>query len=130
MSRRVVSAVVALVLAAKTVPALAQLPPYAAQMERLAEILGSLHYLAGLCDEGPSPWREAMIGLLDAEAPAEPFRARIIDRFNVGYASFAAVYQRCTDAAEAAITRYREEGAALAARVTVDFGTPPPAPAP
>ncbi len=121
---------IAIMAGLSAAPATAQLPPYASQMERLAEILGSLHYLAGLCDAAPSPWRDAMAGLLDVENPAEPFRARIIDRFNVGYASFAAVYVRCTEAAEAAMVRYREEGAELAARVATDFGAPAPEPPP
>lgn len=122
--RSVLSAAFAIAFALSAGGASAQLPPYASQIERLAEILGSLHYLAGLCGDGTSPWRNAMAGLIEAENPPEPFLARIIDRFNVGYASFAAVYTRCTEAAQAAMARYREDGAALAARVAADFGAP------
>lgn len=114
------SAVLALVLAGS--PALAQLPPYAERMERLAEILGSLHYLTELCDDAPSLWRDAMEALLADENPAEAFRVRFIDRFNLGFSSFAAVYQRCTPAALLAIDRYRTEGAALATAIATEFG--------
>ena len=103
-------------------PAAAQLPPYAAQMERLAEILGSLHFLTGLCDESPSPWRDAMLSLLVDEAPEDAFAARLIDRFNLGYSSFAAAHRQCSATAEAAIERYRSDGAAIAARLNAEFG--------
>lgn len=89
-------------------------PPYDAELVRLAEVLGSLHYLAGLCgDVGPS-WRGEMEDLLDAERPDGPRRARLIDRFNLGYSSFASVYRTCTAAARLALRRYRDEGAGLA----------------
>ena len=66
--------------------------PFDADLQRFAEILGSLHYLAGLCDPGPSPYRGQMTALLDAEAPEAAFRAQLVDRFNLGFSSFAAVH--------------------------------------
>lgn len=123
IGRRAAIAAIGLTLAAGTVSAQAILPPYAPQMERLGEILGSLHFLSGLCEAAASPWRDAMTGLLLEENPHEAFRLRIIDRFNIGYSSFAAVYQRCTPAAEEAMARYRAEGIALIATVTQEFGT-------
>ncbi|MCC6734825.1 MAG: TIGR02301 family protein [Bauldia sp.] len=107
-------------------PAAAQDKPYAEQLGRLAEILGSLHYLAGLCDPGPSPYRGQMTALLDAEAPEAAFRAQLVDRFNLGFSSFAAVHRQCTPAAREAIVLYRADGAALAADIAVQYGTPVP----
>lgn len=105
-----------------SMPALAADPPYEAMLQRLAEVLGSLHYLSGLCDGAGSIWREQMQGLIDAEEPEEARRIRLIDRFNVGYTSFASVYRSCTPAARAAAVRYRAEGAGLAGEISARFG--------
>ena len=55
----------------KTLP-----PAYEAQMLRLSEALGALHYLRNLCgaDEG-ALWRDEMQKLIDAEQPDEQQRA-------------------------------------------------------
>lgn len=108
----------------------AQEKPYAEQLGRLAEILGSLHYLTGLCDPEPSPFRDQMTAVLEAETPEVAFRAQLVDRFNLGYSSFAAVYRHCSPAARDAIALYRADGAALAAAIATQYGTPAPAPAP
>lgn len=97
-------------------------PIYAADLERLAEILGALHYLTGLCEDDPSPWRDQMAILIEVEQPSDSRRGRLIDRFNLGYSAFATIHRRCTDAASAALVRYREEGAALAADLATRYG--------
>lgn len=118
------------IAAASGQQATAQDKPYAEQLGRLSEILGSLHYLAGLCDPAPSPYRDQMTAVIEAEAPAPAFRAQLIDRFNLGYSSFAAVYRLCTPAAGEAIAVYRADGATLAAAIATQYGTPAAAPAP
>lgn len=126
--RRITCLVLAVALAmAGGERAAAQDKPYAEQLGRLAEILGSLHYLTGLCAAEPSPFRDQMTAVIEAEAPEAAFRAQLIDRFNVGYSSFAAVYRQCTPAAEAAIALYRTDGAALAMAIAAQYGTPAPA---
>ena len=59
-------------------PARAQdsVAPYDATLQRLAEILGALHYLRGICgaNEGQK-WRNQMQALVDAEAPTGSYRA-------------------------------------------------------
>lgn len=97
-------------------------PVYSADLERLAEILGSLHYLAELCEDGASPWRDEMAALIELEAPSETRRGRLVDRFNLGYSAFATVHRRCSDAAAAALVRYREEGADLAEDLATRYG--------
>ncbi len=104
-------------------PARAQLPPYATDLERLAEILGSLQFLTELCEDTPAPWRDEMEQILTLAEPDRAWRARLTDRFNIGYSSFAAVYRQCTDAARLAITHYREEGAAITGDVAARFGS-------
>ena len=97
-------------------------PPYEPQLQRLAEILGSLHYLDQLCGGTAPAWRDEMAALLTAEAPEADRRARLVDRFNLGYGSFAAVYRTCTPSAVLALERYKKEGAALTRDIADRFG--------
>lgn len=96
--------------------------PFEPSLLRLSEVLGSLHYLDGLCGKPNPQWRELMEKLLAAEAPDDERRARFIARFNRGYRSFASVYSGCTPSAEAAMARYRQEGEELASQTAARFG--------
>jgi uncharacterized protein (TIGR02301 family) len=100
-----------------------QVVPYDAALLRLAEIMGSLHFLQQLCDgEGSSAWRDQMAALLDAEQPDDQRRARLVDRFNRGFESYRSVYRGCTDSARMAITRYQEEGTTIATDIRARYG--------
>src|SRR5262245_50466375 len=68
--------------------------PFDAGLARLSEILGSLHYLRGLCgaNEG-AKWRAEMQALLDAEAPSGQRRAQFIAHFNRGYRAYLQTYR-------------------------------------
>lgn len=105
-------------------------PPYAQDMERLAEILGSLQFLTELCDADPGSWREQMETIIALEAggdeSSEEWQARLTNLFNLGYSSFAAVYRTCTPSALTAVTLYRDAGAKIAAGITSRYGTPLP----
>lgn len=97
--------------------------PYDGRLMRLAEILGSVHYLRNLCKGGESEWRRMMEELLAEETANEPQRAaRLTAAFNRGYRSFAATYVKCTPQAIAAEEAYRAEGATLATEITARFG--------
>src|ERR1700712_2608111 len=63
--------------------------PFDGDLLRLAEILGSLHYLRGICgsNEGQK-WRNQMQLLVDAETPGGDRRTRMIASFNRGYRGF------------------------------------------
>ncbi len=89
-------------------------PPYEKEMVRLAEILGSIHYLRELCDanEG-SLWRDQMNALLQAEEPGPQWRAYLVQNFNTGYRGFQRTYRHCTQSAALAAQRYMEEGGQL-----------------
>ena len=84
--------------------------PFDGDLQRLAEILGTLHYLRGICgsNEGQK-WRNQMQALVDAETPSGERRARMIAGFNRGYNGFQQTYRSCTPAAVVAIRRYIEE---------------------
>jgi uncharacterized protein (TIGR02301 family) len=90
-------------------------PIYEDQLLRLAEILGSLSFLRGLCGATDAEtWRDEMRALLAAEHPGPLRQGRLVGRFNHGFETFNAVYRSCTPSAERAIRRYLEEGRTLA----------------
>jgi uncharacterized protein (TIGR02301 family) len=91
-------------------------------LQRLSEILGSLHYLRSICNanEG-TKWRTEMQALIDAEASGAERRARMTAAFNRGYSGFQQAYRTCTPAAAVAIRRYLEEGAKIAREVTARY---------
>lgn len=99
-------------------------PPYDADLLRLAEILGALHYLRPLCGAAGEEqrWRDEMATLIDTEQPSEARRGKIVAAFNRGYSSFAQVYRVCTPAANVAVERQLEEGARLAHDIVVRYG--------
>ncbi|OAP40614.1 hypothetical protein AU381_01510 [Sinorhizobium glycinis] len=99
-------------------------PPYEQRLIRLAEILGSVHYLRNLCLGKPEDsWRRSMQELIDKESADEPKRReRMTAAFNRGYRTFASVYTVCTEPATLAEERYRAEGATLASEIVARFG--------
>ena len=96
--------------------------PFDADLQRLAEILGALHYLRGICaaNDG-AKWRNEMQALIDAETPSGERRARMIAGFNRGYNWFQQTYRVCTPAADVAIRRYVEEGAKISRDLTARY---------
>jgi uncharacterized protein (TIGR02301 family) len=101
----------------------AQAPaPFDTNLQRLAEILGALHYLRGICgaNEGQK-WRNEVQALIDAEAPTGERRARMIASFNRGYRGYQQSYRTCTPAADLVIRRFLEEGSKIAREVTARY---------
>ena len=96
--------------------------PYDGDLQRLAEILGALHYLRRICgaNEGQK-WRNEMQALLDAETPSGDRRNRLQVRFNRGYRGFQQTYRTCTPAADLVIRRYLDEGAKIAREITARY---------
>ena len=104
-------------------PALsAQDAPYEGKMLRIAEVLGSLHYLRNLCGETSNEWRERMDAIIAAEKPDEAERLRLVSSFNHGYRAFSDNYVRCTSSALAAIDRYMKEGESLSNELISRYG--------
>ncbi len=97
--------------------------PYDPYLLRLAEVLGSVHYLRTLCKTGEgTTWRDAMTDLITLENPDPSRRARLVARFNRGYRSLDEVYRACTPSARLAGDRYTEEGRTLTRQITQRFG--------
>ena len=105
-------------------PEITELPPpiYEKQLLRISEILGSLHFLRGLCGDGDeATWQAEMRALLEAEQPTPQRKARLVGRFNHGFETYNSVYRSCTPSARKAISRYLEEGAALSKDVRTRY---------
>ena len=117
-------AVIASILICLAVPARAvDTPaPFDNDLQRLAEILGALHYLRAVCgaNEGQK-WRNEMQALIDAEASDGDRRRKIIASFNRGYRGFQQTYRTCTPAADLAIRRYLDEGAKISREITARY---------
>ena len=107
--------------------------PFDNDLQRLAEILGALHYLRAVCggNDGQK-WRNEMQGLIDAEAPDGDRKRKIVASFNRGYQGFQQTYRSCTPiwihadeqirfAAISAIRRYLEEGAKISREITARY---------
>jgi uncharacterized protein (TIGR02301 family) len=96
--------------------------PFDKDLQRLAEILGELHYLREICgaNEG-AKWRNEMQSLIDAETPNGERRRKIVAAFNRGYRGFQQTYRTCTPAADVAIRRYLEEGAKISRDITARY---------
>ena len=98
-------------------PAAAADQPFDAGLMRLAEVLGSLHFLRNLCGEKGDAWRGVMEKLLEAENPDAGARAR-----NSSPASTAATAPSRAPTRAApprpteAIGRYMKEGESAGAR--------------
>src|SRR5262245_51544416 len=126
MQRRLTAALLVALLTFAIVgaPAHAQPPaPYDGNLKRLAEIMGALHYLRGLCGANDGQkWRTEIQALIDAEAPTGERRTRMIASFNRGYRGFQQSYRTCTPAADIVIRRYLEEGSRIAREVTARYG--------
>jgi uncharacterized protein (TIGR02301 family) len=90
--------------------------PYDTQLLRLAELMGSLHYLRELCgaNEGQN-WRGIMQEIVAAEGTNALRRARFVESFNRGYRGYSRTYRSCTPTALTAIQRFVEQANTIAA---------------
>ena len=100
-------------------------PPYEAQIQRLAEVMGGLSFLRDLCGEGDGDdWRGKMAQLRDADAAAGPRRQRLTAAFNRGFRGYELTYRVCTPNARLVIARYLDEAESLSHEVATRYGNP------
>jgi uncharacterized protein (TIGR02301 family) len=98
-------------------------PPYEKELLRLAEILGSLAFLRGLCTAADAPeWPKGMQTLVDAEGVTPARKERLAGAYNRGYRAFALTYRVCTPSAHEATTRYLAEGETLSRTLAGRYG--------
>lgn len=92
--------------------------PYDAQLMRLAEIMGALTYMRGLCgDKDAEDWRTRMQALLDAEGTPVSRKDRLAGAYNKGLESYGLSYRTCTANAYIVIKRYLGEGERIAKEI-------------
>jgi uncharacterized protein (TIGR02301 family) len=122
MPKRLIAALLLTVCLAIPAHAEDAAAPFDGDLQRLAEILGTLHYLRGICgsNEG-GKWRNQMQALIDAETPTGDRRSRMIAGFNRGYNGFQQTYRTCTPAALVAIRRYIDEGSKISRDLTARY---------
>jgi uncharacterized protein (TIGR02301 family) len=122
MSKLFVVALIVLCCLSSTARAQESAAPFDNELQRFAEILGTLHYLRGICgsNEG-NKWRNEMQALLDAETPSGERRVRMIAGFNRGYNGFQQTYRTCTPAATLAVRRYIDEGLKISRDLTARY---------
>lgn len=115
MQRLLVAVALAFLVAATPIRAQDGAPPYEADILKLSEILGALHYLRTLCnEEDAAAWRERMQALIKAEACTADRCERLAGAFNAGYQGFARNYRSCTPSARTAAQRFLADGSRLA----------------
>jgi len=96
--------------------------PYDPDLQRLAEILGALHFLRGICNANDGQkWRDEAQALIDAEAPSGKRHDAMVASFNRGFLGYEQSYRTCTPAARIVIRRYLEEGAKIARDITARY---------
>jgi uncharacterized protein (TIGR02301 family) len=105
MRLRVLAPALIVLCAALPRPVLAVDPPYEPQMERLAEILGSLYFLNPLCKPGGTDWRQELGDLVRLDQPDEDRQQRLYGAFNSGYTAYSRLYRNCTPSASEALAR-------------------------
>jgi uncharacterized protein (TIGR02301 family) len=120
MRLRPAAVLLALMIAAPA-PALAIDPPYQPQMQRLAEILGSLYFLNPLCSDATTDWRQQLADLVTLDQPDEDRQQRLYGAFNGGYQAFSRLYRTCTPSAEEALTRLLVEAETTAREIHTRF---------
>lgn len=96
-------------------------PPYQADMERLATIMGALYHLDDLCMQSGNNWRDQFAELMDLEEVDEDRRERLTASFNNGYYDFSRLHVRCTFNAQTMMKRFIEEGAEISKNIHTRF---------
>ncbi|ODT79622.1 MAG: TIGR02301 family protein [Pelagibacterium sp. SCN 64-44] len=109
MARLWKSLALAAMLAGLCAPAQAIDPLYQRQLERLAEIMGSLYFLQPLCTGPGEDWRAQMEELLTLDQPDDDRRQRLAGAFNQGYTAYARFHRACTPTAREALRRLLAE---------------------
>ncbi|WP_175868734.1 TIGR02301 family protein [Bartonella gabonensis] len=114
--------IIVLIFLVISMPTFAQRsPPYEKKLLRLAEILGSLHFLQNLCEPPTNQWYDYMNALIETEHPIPQRRAYFYEAFNEAYRAFSENYHHCTQTALEANQRYIKEGRTLSENLLMQY---------
>jgi uncharacterized protein (TIGR02301 family) len=90
---------------------------------RLAEVLGALSYLRGLCGEkDAATWHARMQALLEAEGTTPTRKDHLAGAFNSGLQGYALSYRTCTPNARVIIDRFLSEASRITKTLENQFG--------
>ncbi|MDR3463129.1 MAG: TIGR02301 family protein [Beijerinckiaceae bacterium] len=104
-------------------PAVIETKPYDPSLMRLAEVLGALSYLRGLCGEkDAAAWHARMQALLDAEGTTPTRKDHLAGAFNSGLQGYALSYRTCTPNARVIIDRFLSEASRITKTLENRFG--------
>lgn len=96
---------------------------YNADLIRLSELLGAIHYLRELCNaQDGQLWRNKMAELMETESPEEDQRQLMVSHFNISYHRYRNAYSRCTDQAAQDVNGFIAEGEDLTGRLSNSRG--------
>ena len=97
--------------------------PYDPSLMRLAEVLGALSYLRGLCREkDAAAWHARMQALLEAEGTTPARKDHLAGAFNSGLQGYALSYRTCTPNARVIIDRFLSEASRITNSLENQFG--------
>lgn len=107
--------VLTLAAALAAAPSLAQDRSPAARetLTDLAYVMGEAHALAYACKPGDQYWRARMSRLIELEKPDLAFKARLAERFNVGFSAMEGQFPTCSAAARAQAAKVAQRGREL-----------------
>ncbi len=89
------------------------------RLVRMAEVMGGLHYLRGICDkEDNQVWRGNMMRLLDLEQPPQDVRERMVSRFNSYFDREQKSFSTCNRKATREIKKLAGEGQQLTSELS------------
>lgn len=116
----VLAVAIGVIVLSSTAPARPRDAAYNADLIRLSEVLGAIHYLRALCrtNEGQL-WRNKMTEMLETEEPDEDQRQLLVSHFNITYHRYRKAYERCTTQAVSDANQFIEEGEQLSDRLAV-----------
>ena len=121
MKRQLSAISIATCLAASSGAALAVDPPYQADMERLAHIMGALYHLDNICLKSGQDWRADFGELMDLDEVDDDRRARLTTEFNMGYQDYFRLHVKCTDNAKMLLQRFANEGEDISRNIHTRF---------
>ena len=103
-------------------PAAAVEAPFDAGLMRLAEVLGSLHFLRNLCGEKGDQWRRTDGEAAGGRKPGAGAAGAVHRQLQPRLPLVRGIYISCTASATEAIGRYMKEGEALTRDIAARYG--------
>ena len=96
-------------------------PPYQADMERLAHIMGALYHLDHICLQSGQDWRNDFADLMELDEVDDDRRVKLVAAFNQGYSDYSRLHIKCTTNARELLQRFALEGEKISRNIHTRF---------